>query len=87
MKKKLAPMHSGEVLREEFLIPLNLTDGKLARAIDVPRTLAQHIVQEKAPITADIATRLGKVFGNSSQFWLNLQSHCDLIRSVSRELE
>jgi addiction module HigA family antidote len=85
MTKNAAPIHPGEILREEFIIPLKLTAGKVAKAIDVPRTRVERIVEETTPITADTAVRLGKFFGNSSQFWLNLQSHYDL-RIAEREL-
>jgi addiction module HigA family antidote len=85
MTKNAAPIHPGEILREEFIVPLKLTAGKVAKAIDVPRTRVERIVEETTPITADTAVRLGKFFGNSSQFWLNLQSHYDL-RIAEREL-
>jgi len=85
MTKKATPIHPGEILREEFILPLNLTAGKVAKAINVPRTRIERIVDETTPITADTAVRLGKFFGNSSQFWLNLQSHYDLLQA-EREL-
>lgn len=79
------PVHPGEILREEFILPLKLTAGKVAKAIGVPRTRIERIVDETTPITADTAVRLGKFFGNSSQFWLNLQAHYDLL-IAEREL-
>jgi addiction module HigA family antidote len=78
MTKLANPVHPGEILREEFLAPHNLTAGKVAKAIDVPRTRIERVVEERTPITADTAVRLARFFGNSSQFWLNLQSHYDL---------
>jgi addiction module HigA family antidote len=66
MTKNAAPIHPGEILREEFIVPLKLTAGKVAKAIDVPRTRVERIVEETTPITADTAVRLGKFFGNSS---------------------
>ena len=78
MTKQATPVHPGVILRVEFLEPLNLTPGKVAKAIDVPRTRIERVVEAKTSITADTAVRLAKFFGNSSQFWLNLQSHYDL---------
>jgi antitoxin HigA-1 len=76
---KLAPMHPGEVLREEFLKPLNLSANKLADRCRVPRTRIERIAAEETSITADTALRLSKAFGNSADFWLNLQSRYDLL--------
>ena len=74
MAKKLAPMHPGEVLREEFLLPLNLSAGALAKACDLPRTRIERIAAETTGITVDTALRLGKALGTSAQLWLNLQN-------------
>lgn len=71
-------MHPGEVLREEFLEPLNLTPYALAQALDVPRTRVERIAREETAITADTAHRLGRYFGTTPQFWVNLQSEYDL---------
>jgi len=79
MTKQAVPVHPGEILREEFLIPLNLTTGKVAKALDLPRTRIERIADETTGITPDTALRLAKFFGNSAQFWLNLQSHYDLL--------
>lgn len=76
--KKLQPMHPGEVLREEFLEPLNLTPYALAQALGVPRTRVERVVREETAITADTAHRLGRYFGTTPQFWINLQSEYDL---------
>jgi addiction module HigA family antidote len=85
MKKKkisivatLPPLHPGEVLREEFLVPLNVSPYALAKACDVPRTRIERIVREEMGITADTALRLGRYFGIEPQFWLNLQNRYDL---------
>ena len=75
----LAPLHPGEVLREEFMEPLGLTAGKVAKAAHVPRTRIERIVREEIGITADTALRLGKVFGTTPEFWLNLQARFDLL--------
>jgi addiction module HigA family antidote len=78
-------MHPGEMLREEFLAPLGLTAGKLAKACNVPRTRIERIVSEEMGISADTAVRLGKVLGTSAEFWVNLQARYDL-RMAKRAL-
>jgi antitoxin HigA-1 len=78
MAKKLPPMHPGEVLREEFLIPLGLSAGAVARACGVPRTRIERVANEETPVTADTALRLGKALGTSAQLWLNLQNEFDM---------
>ena len=67
-------MHPGEVLREEFLVPLKLSASALARQMDVPRTRIERIPEEKTGITADTALRLSKALGTTPQLWLNLQT-------------
>jgi addiction module HigA family antidote len=67
MTKKLAPMHPGEVLREEFLIPLSLSAGALAKACGVPRTRMERLAGEETGITADTALRLAKALGTSPE--------------------
>jgi addiction module HigA family antidote len=79
----LPPMHPGEMLREEFLIPLALTPGKVAKAAGIPRTRIERIVGEKVGISADTAVRLGRVLGTSAEFWLNLQMRYDLLRATA----
>jgi addiction module HigA family antidote len=76
--KKLAPVHPGEVLMEEFIGPLGITQHQLAVEIAVPPRRINEIVHGKRRITADTALRLGRYFGTSAQFWVNLQSHHDL---------
>ncbi len=78
MVKKLPPMHPGEVLREEFLAPLPLSAGKLARICGVPRTRMERIANEETGITADTALRLSRAFGTTAQMWLNLQNSYDM---------
>jgi antitoxin HigA-1 len=78
MAKKLPPLHPGEVLREEFLVPLELSAGALAKACGVPRTRIERIANEETAITADTALRLGKALGTSAQLWLNLQNDFDM---------
>ena len=83
-------MHPGEVLREEFLSPLGLSAGALAKACGVPRTRMMRIANEETAITADTALRLGKALGTSAQLWLNLQNEFDIRtakRQIGKELE
>ncbi len=77
-KKKLHPVHPGEVLFEEFLKPMGLSQNKLALNIGVPPRRINEIVLEKRKITADTALRLARFFGTSSEFWLGLQAQYDL---------
>ena len=72
------PLHPGEILREEFLQPLELSAGKLAKAIGVPRTNIERIVKEKVGITADTALRLARYLRTSPDVWLNLQQAYDI---------
>lgn len=77
-EKTLHPVHPGEVLREEFLNPMGLSQNKLAVNIGVPARRINEIVHEKRSVTADTALRLGRFFGTSSEFWIGLQSQYDL---------
>lgn len=77
-RKKLKPVHPGEILREEFLTPLSLTPYALAQAANVPRTRIERLVREETPVTADTALRLERVLGVDAAFWTNLQSAYDL---------
>ena len=77
-KDKLHPVHPGEVLQEEFLKPMGLSQNKLALNIGVPPRRINEIVLEKRRITADSALRLSKFFGMSAEFWLGLQTQFDL---------
>ena len=78
MAKKLPPIHPGEQLREEFMIPLGLSSNALARALNVTPARINEIVRERRGITADTALRLARFFNTSHQFWLNLQSNYDV---------
>lgn len=78
MKKKLNPIHPGEVLMEEFLKPMSISQNRLALNIGVPPRRINEIVLGKRRITADTALRLAKFFGTSAEFWLGLQSQYDL---------
>lgn len=71
---KLKPLHPGEVLREEFMEPYQLTPYALAKLCHLPRTRIERIAREETGITADTALRLAKVFGTTPDFWLTLQS-------------
>jgi antitoxin HigA-1 len=77
-KKKLSPIHPGEILEEEFLKPMGISQYRLAKDISVPPRRINEIVHGKRSITADTALRFGKFFGISAQFWLNLQTRYDL---------
>lgn len=78
MAKKLAPIHPGEVLLEDFLEPFGLSQYRLAHAISVPPRRINEIVHGNRAVSADTALRLARFFGTSAQFWLNLQAHYDL---------
>ena len=83
-------MHPGEVLREEFLVPLDMSAGALAKACGLPRTRIERIVSEQTGITADTALRISKALGTSAQLWLNLQNDHDVDvarRELGRALE
>ena len=84
MARKLAPMHPGEVLREEFLLPLGLSAGALAKACGVPRTRIERIANEETAITADTALRLGKALGTLAQPWLSLRNEFDMRTAKSQ---
>ena len=75
---KLKNVHPGEILLEEFLIPMDISQNKLARSIDVPPRRINEIVHGKRAITADTDLRLSQVFGTSEGFWLGLQMDYDL---------
>ena len=86
----LPPLHPGEVLREEFLVPLGLSAYAVAKACGVPRTRIERIAREELGITADTALRLGRFFGIEPEFWLNLQTRYDLAttgKAIGRALD
>jgi addiction module HigA family antidote len=76
-------IHPGEVLLEEFLIPMDISQYKLAKDLMIPQTRVSEIVKRKRRITADTALRLSKYFGTSAKFWLGLQDDYDLEESGS----
>ena len=76
--KKMPPVHPGEILLEEYLIPLGISQNKLGRDLGVPAQRINEIVRGLRAITVDTALRLARYFNTSPQFWLNLQSHYDL---------
>lgn len=76
--KKLAPVHAGEILLEEFLMPLGISQYRLAKDISVPPRRINEIVHGKRAVSADTALRLARYFGTSDRFWLNLQAQFDL---------
>ncbi len=80
-KRDFAPIHPGEILLEEFLNPMGISQYRLAKDISVPQRRISEIVQGKRAITADTALRLGRFFGMEAQFWLNLQARYDLLRA------
>ena len=81
MDDKIPPIHPGEILMEEFLVPMGVTQNRLAVSIGVPPRRINEIVHGKRGITADTALRLAKYFGTSAEFWINLQSHYELDRA------
>jgi addiction module HigA family antidote len=90
MAKKLPPLHPGEILREEFLIPLELSAGALAKVCGVPRTRMERLANEETGVTADTALRLSKAFGTTAALWLNLQNDYDIRmaqRDIGKELD
>jgi antitoxin HigA-1 len=78
MAKKMAPIHPGEILLEEFLVPLELSQYRLAKDISVPARRINEIVHGNRSISADTALRLARYFGTSETFWMNLQARYDL---------
>ena len=78
---KIAPVHAGEILLEEFMQPYGLSQNALAKALHVTSRRINEIVNCKRAITADTALRLAKFFGNSAEFWMNLQNKYDLERA------
>ncbi len=90
MTRKLAPVHPGEILREEFLGPMSLTPYGVAKALGVPRTRIERLTREETAVTADTALRLARYFGTTAAFWTNLQGQYDLERAkdtASREID
>ena len=82
---KREPTHPGEMLRDEFLVPMNISQRDLANAIHVPYQRINELVNQKRGVTPSTALRLGKFFGVSADFWLNLQIRCDLFKVQAAE--
>ncbi len=80
-KRDFDPIHPGEILLEEFLIPMGISQYRLAKNISVPQRRISEIVHGNRAITADTALRLGRFFGMEAQFWLNLQARYDLLKA------
>ena len=76
--KKLAPIHPGEILLEEFLLPMKISQERLAKDIGVEKSIIEEILQGQRSVSPNIALRLSIYFGLSERFWLNLQSRYDL---------
>jgi addiction module HigA family antidote len=92
-KNRMRPVHPGEVLREDFLVPLGMSANALAKALNVPAPRVNDIVRERRGITADTAMRLARYFGGDARSWLNLQAAYDLrlaeianARRIEREI-
>jgi addiction module HigA family antidote len=83
-EEPIAPVHPGEVLAEEFLLPLGVSQYRLARDVSVPARRINEIVHGQRGISADTALRLGRYFGTTERFWLNLQTRYDLERERDR---
>src|SRR5438876_11856217 len=84
LRKKMSPVHPGEILLQDFLIPMGITQYRLAKDTSVPPRRINEIVRGQRAISADTALRLGRYFGTSERFWLNLQMHFDLEREKER---
>jgi antitoxin HigA-1 len=78
MAKRLAPVHPGEILLEEFLVPMGISQYRLAKDVRVPARRINEIVHGTRAVSADTALRLARYFGTSERFWLNLQAQYDL---------
>jgi addiction module HigA family antidote len=90
VKRHIAAVHPGEILLEDFLKPMKITQYRLAKSIGVPQRRIGEIIAGKRAITADTALRLARFFGTDAQSWMNLQTHYDLVvaeESLSGRLE
>jgi addiction module HigA family antidote len=88
--RRLPPVHPGDILKEEFLNPLGISVYELAQVLHVPRSRLNDVVLGQRAITADTALRLGRYFGTSAEFWINLQTRHDLDvaeRSMRKKIE
>ena len=87
MNNRLPNIHPGEILQLEFLEPMNITPYRLSKDIGVTQTRIGEILSGKRSITADTALRLSRYFGNSAQFWLNLQTQYDLRQAIDENAQ
>jgi addiction module HigA family antidote len=85
-KSPLDPVHPGEILREEFLVPLGMSAYALATHLRVPRTRIERLVREETAVTADTALRLARYFGTTPDFWLGIQAQFD-VETARQELD
>jgi len=83
----MRPIHPGEILKEDYLVSLELTPNALAKALHVPASRINDIVLERRAITPDTALRLARYFGNDAQSWINLQSAYDLKMAIQKQGE
>mgnify|MGYP003999073143 CR=1 FL=1 len=86
-KNNMRPIHPGEILKEYYLVSLELTPNALAKALHVPASRINDIVLERRAITPDTALRLARYFGNDAQSWINLQSAYDLKMAIQKQGE
>lgn len=86
MKKRISPIFPGEILQEDFLTPMNISAYKLAKETFLDQTRISEIIRGKRSITIDTALRFSKFFGNSPEFWINIQTQYDM-EIKQRELE
>lgn len=82
---KLKNIHPGEVLQEEFLIPMNISAYRLAKDIGIPQTRVSEIIKGNRRISADTAIRLSNYFGNSAKFWLGIQNDYDIEEEIGKK--
>ncbi|EJW11236.1 HigA protein (antitoxin to HigB) [Rhodovulum sp. PH10] len=88
MTKILPPVHPGEILREEYLLPLDMSAGALAKHLGVPRTRIERLAAEETAMTPDTALRLAKYFATTPEFWMNMQTSYDLtIEAEAKQAE
>jgi len=83
--QKLSNIHPGEVLKEEFLVPMNITAYRLSKNIGIPQTRISEIIKGNRSITADTALRLSKYFGTTAKFWLSLQDDYDIEEAINEK--
>lgn len=74
----LPPVHPGEILKEEYLVPLRMSPGALAKRLCVPRTRIERLIKQETSVSTDTALRLARFFGTSAEFWTSMQSSYDL---------